>query len=51
MTDYKELHADALVIDGTCPLAQDPAYISWWREGGADAIAPTVGGSETPELP
>ncbi len=49
MTDYKELHADALVIDGTCPLAKDPAYISWWREGGADTIAPTVGGSDTPD--
>lgn len=36
------LHQDALVIDMTCPLARDPAYVDWWREGGANVIAPTI---------
>lgn len=36
------LHQDALVIDMTCPLARDPAYVDWWREGGATVIAPTI---------
>ncbi|MGK0171254.1 MAG: membrane dipeptidase, partial [Gammaproteobacteria bacterium] len=30
--------------DATCPLADSPKYIDWWREGGATAIAPTVMG-------
>jgi membrane dipeptidase len=44
MTDVNTLHADALVIDGTCPLLVDPAYIDWYRQGGVTALAPTVGG-------
>ncbi len=40
----KELHASAIIIDATCPLAKVPKYVDWWREGGATAIAPTVTG-------
>lgn len=36
------LHRDALIIDMTCPLARDPSYVDWWREGGASIIAPTI---------
>ena len=39
-----ELHSSAIVIDVTCPLAKDPKYVDWWREGGATAIAPTITG-------
>ena len=48
MTDYRKLHNDAIVVDGTCPLARDVAYLPWWQEGGATAIAPTVGGFDGP---
>ena len=40
----EELHRDALIIDMTCPLARDPSYVDWWREGGAKVIAPTIRG-------
>jgi len=42
--DADTLHSDALVMDLTCPLARDPQYLAWWREGGAHAIAPTIRG-------
>ncbi len=42
--DAEALHRDAIVIDATCPLAQDVRYLDWWREGGATAIAPTISG-------
>lgn len=44
MTDAQTLHQSSLVIDLTCPLAREPAYLDWWREGGASAIAPTIRG-------
>ena len=44
MTDAAALHADAIVIDATCPLAVEARYVDWWREGGATAIAPTIRG-------
>ncbi len=40
----EELHRAAIIIDATCPLADLPEYIDWWRIGGATAIAPTVMG-------
>lgn len=40
-----DLHADAIVIDTTCPLARIHKYIDWYREGGATAIAPTITGA------
>ena len=44
MTDSATLHRESLVIDLTCPLARQPTYIDWWRDGGANAIAPTIRG-------
>lgn len=44
MTDPEALHRDAIIIDMTCPLAKDPRYLDWWREGGATAVAPTITG-------
>jgi membrane dipeptidase len=44
MTDPLQLHRDAVVIDMTCPLARDTPYVTWWREGEATAIAPTITG-------
>jgi membrane dipeptidase len=43
-TAAARLHADALVIDMTCPLAREARYLDWWIEGGATAIAPTIRG-------
>lgn len=40
----RTLHARSTVIDAACPLARDPAYLSWYREGGVTVVAPTVGG-------
>ena len=42
--DAMALHNDAIVIDVTCPLAVEPKYLDWWREGGATAVAPTIMG-------
>lgn len=42
--DADALHSNSLVIDLTCPLAREPKYLDWWREGGANAIAPTIRG-------
>lgn len=39
------LHADAIIIDATCPLAMSQPHIDWWREGGATVIAPTILGA------
>jgi membrane dipeptidase len=44
-TNPKQLHADAIVIDATCPLLNHPQYIPWWVEGGVTAAAPTLGGA------
>jgi membrane dipeptidase len=45
-TDARRVHDEAIVIDATCPLMNDPAYIEWWIEGGTTAAAATVGGYE-----
>ena len=42
--DAEQLHRSSIIIDVTCPLAKDPKYVDWWREGGATAIAPTITG-------
>lgn len=44
MTDPAALHADAIVIDATCPLTVLPHTLDWYREGGCTAIAPTLRG-------
>jgi membrane dipeptidase len=42
------LQAESIVIDGVCPLiADDPAFIEWYQQGGVTALAPTVGGTES----
>lgn len=41
--ESQRLHRESIVIDATCPLLNDEAYISWWMEGGVTAAAPTVG--------
>jgi membrane dipeptidase len=44
----RELHEGSIVIDAVCPLVMnDAGYIAWYRDGGATAIAPTVGGWES----
>jgi len=43
-----KLHADSIVIDAVCPLAQpDSPYLDWYREGGVTALAPSI---ETDEI-
>ena len=42
-TDALQLHRDAIVIDAVCPLLMNKSFIEWYKEGGATAIAPTVG--------
>ena len=38
-----DLHAAAIVIDGTCPLLRRREFVDWYIEGGATACCPTVG--------
>jgi len=42
--DAKRLHDRSIVIDGTCPLLHDTAYIDWYIEGGVTIVTPSVGG-------
>jgi membrane dipeptidase len=44
---YQQLHADALVVDGTCPLLSDHHYLDWYQDGGVDIVTPTVGAYNT----
>ena len=45
--DYRDLHADSIVIDAVCPLVMDDyRYLEWYRDGGETALSPTVGGWE-----
>lgn len=41
--DYQQLHTDAIVVDGVCPLLMDHRYLDWYQEGGVDIVTPTVG--------
>jgi membrane dipeptidase len=38
-----DLHAAAIVIDGTCPLLRRREFVDWYIEGGVTACCPTVG--------
>src|SRR3954471_20935975 len=38
-----DLHRNAIVIDGTCPLLRRKEFVDWYIEGGVTACAPTVG--------
>ena len=40
---WRTLHDTALVVDSACPLLVVPEYVDWYREGGVDLVAPTVG--------
>jgi len=44
-----DLHRDAIVIDGTCPLLRRKEFVDWYIEGGATACAPTVGSTASAE--
>jgi len=45
--DPVQLHRESIVIDAVCPLLMKQEFIAWYQQGGATAIAPTVG-SEAP---
>jgi membrane dipeptidase len=47
--DAKSVHEQAIVIDAVCPLLWDQRHLELYRRGGATAVAPTVGGSESAE--
>jgi len=36
------LHAEAIVIDGVCPLLMDRANVHWYRDGGVSCAVPTI---------
>lgn len=48
--DHKDealrLHADAIVMDMTCPLMNLPKYWQWWIDGGVTVAAPTVASND-----
>lgn len=46
VADPAKLHQDAIVIDAVCPLLMNKSFIDWYKEGGATAIAPTVGSAQ-----
>ncbi|HLJ59646.1 MAG TPA: dipeptidase [bacterium] len=41
-TDAGRVHGEAIVIDGTCPLANREEFLDEWIRGGATAIAPSL---------
>jgi membrane dipeptidase len=44
-----DLHRDAIVIDGTCPLLRRKEFVDWYIEGGVTVCTPTVGSTATAE--
>lgn len=45
MTDTaRHVHAEAIIIDSTCPLLDDGTHLHLYQQGGLTAVAPTVGG-------
>ncbi|MGQ0567906.1 MAG: dipeptidase [Armatimonadota bacterium] len=42
----RALHARAIVMDVTCPLANRPEYLERWIAGGATAIAPSLASTQ-----
>lgn len=49
MTDAKQVHDEAIIIDAVSPLLQKYKYIDLVAKGGVTCVAPTVGGKETTE--
>jgi membrane dipeptidase len=47
--DAKSLHEQAIVIDAVCPLLREHHHLGLYKRGGATAVAPTVGSSESAE--
>lgn len=43
------LHAESIVIDGTCPLLRRREFVDWYIEGGVTACCPTVGSTAPAE--
>jgi membrane dipeptidase len=42
------LHSESIVIDAVCPLVMEEfRYLEWYREGGVNTLAPTVGSTES----
>jgi len=44
-----DLHTEAIVIDGTCPLLRRREFVDWYIEGGVTACCPTVGSTAPAE--
>jgi len=44
-----DVHASAIVIDGTCPLLRRREFVDWYIEGGVTACCPTVGSTAPAE--
>ena len=43
MVDYRRVHEEAIVFDGTCPLlTHSPAHSSYYVEGGVTVVAPSL---------
>ena len=43
MIDYKRVHEEAIVFDGTCPLlTHSPDHSSYYVEGGVTVVAPSL---------
>ena len=43
MIDYKRVHEEAIVFDGTCPLlTHSPDHTSYYIEGGVTVVAPSL---------
>lgn len=43
MVDYRQVHEEAIIFDGTCPLLNySPAHTSYYVEGGVTVAAPSV---------
>ncbi len=40
--DAAQVHRDAIVIDGTCPLANRTEFLGEWIRGGVTALAPSL---------
>ncbi len=49
-TQASQLHRDAVVIDGVCPLLREPEYVEWYMAGGVSCAVPTVSLDETAEV-
>ena len=43
MLDYKRVHEEAIIFDGTCPLlTHSPDHTSYYVEGGVTVVAPSL---------